>query len=462
MAAQDNIGIAGSTRAPVNSVLINPSSIVDSRAFLDFNLVGIGAFVRNDLVYIPGKSMSIKGLSAMNSVPVNRSNDPYSAYADVLIQGPSLVFAVKKQSFGFHTAARVAADVRGIPKAMGYYITDGIQYPGQMGVQQQVKNLRANGLAWGEMGISYGRILKAQGDILWQGGITAKRLFGVAGVGLRLDDWTYVVSDSTNLETSIFRGEYGFNDPTAGNSIINGKGWGFDLGITYKVRKSNSEGYVPHDPCTDGDYRYKIGVSLLDIGRIKFTGPFYRNVFDQSEGAQWEGYAGSKADDAADLDSLFNSNFNLVQQNGDEKKFNMKLPTAFSAQVDYNFGHNIYVMGIATIGLPRKNSLGIQRASYVGVVPRFEIKRLEFSVPLSLYEWKKPQMGLALRANSIIIGSDNLGAMLLKKDVYGADIYFNFKYTIFKHWKCKSKKVKPGPVRKKILKDALPCPDWER
>ena len=94
LAAQDNIGIVGSTRAPANSVLINPSSIVDSRAFLDFNLIGIGAFVRNDLVYLPAKSISAKGLSAMTSVPVNRKNDPYAAYADVIVHGPSLVFAV--------------------------------------------------------------------------------------------------------------------------------------------------------------------------------------------------------------------------------------------------------------------------------------------------------------------------------------------------------------------------------
>jgi len=462
LAGQDNIGIAGSSHAPANTVLINPSSIVDSRVFLDFNLIGIGAFVRNDLVYIPGKQISMKGLSALTEVPVNRKNDPYAAYADVIVQGPSLVFAVKKHSFGFHTAARVSADVRGIPKAMGYYITDGIQYPGAMGVQQQVKNLRANALGWGELGLSYGTILKSDGDAIWQGGITAKRLLGVAGVGLRLDDWSYVVSDSTHLETSVFRGEYGFNDPSASASMINGKGWGFDLGMTYKVRKSNSEGYVPHDPCTDGDYRYKIGFSILDIGRIKFIGPFYRNVFDQSESAQWEEYAGSEADDAAGLDSLFNSNFNLVEQNGNEKKFNMKLPTALSAQFDYNFGHNIYVMGIATIGLPRKNSLGIQRASYIGVVPRFEIKRLEFSMPLSLYEWKNPQMGFAVRANSIIIGSDNLAALLFKKNVYGADIYFNLKYTIFKNWKCKTKKEKPAPIRKKLIKTALPCPDWEK
>jgi hypothetical protein len=57
--SQDNLGIAGSTRAPINTVWNNPSTIVDSRAFIDFQLAGINAFVKNDLVYLRGGQLSI-------------------------------------------------------------------------------------------------------------------------------------------------------------------------------------------------------------------------------------------------------------------------------------------------------------------------------------------------------------------------------------------------------------------
>jgi hypothetical protein len=456
--AQDNLGIAGSTRAPMNTLLNNPSSIVDSRAFIDINLAGVSAFARNDFAYLDGKSFSLSMFDTMTTVPMNRNNGPYHAYADVMVQGPGASFAVKQHAFALNTAVRVVADARGLPDNLYNIINEGFQYRERMGIQQSISNVRSNALAWGEVGVTYGTILSRDGDAILQGAATVKRLFGVAGAGVRLDNWNYIVRDSSYLETQNFNGEYGFNDPTAG--LLNGKGWGFDIGFTYKVRKSSSSEYVPHSPCTDGDYRYRVGISLLDFGRVSFTGPFYRNEFNMNESSEWENYQGTTADEVSDIDSLINNNFNLVEQNGDDGRFRMKLPSAISAQIDYNLTHNFYVFGIITYGLPRLNSLGVQRASYLGVVPRWEIKRFEVSLPLSMYEWKHPQVGLAMRLNSVIIGSDNLGGLLFNQNIYGADFYFSLKYTIFRHWKCRTGDKKSKPMMRRNCKEPLPCPSW--
>jgi hypothetical protein len=459
--AQDNLGIAGSSRAPVNTLLINPSSIVDSRAFIDINLVGLSAFARNNFMYLPAKGFSLTNPQMSGLPPINTKPSIYNVYADVAVQGPGATFAVKSHAFGISTAVRSAADVRGIPKQVSNYVTNGFQYNGSMGIPQQIKNLRANALAWGEVGLSYGTIIKRDGDAIMQGGITVKRLFGLAGLGVRLDDWNYNVKDSTHLDTQSIHGEYGMTDVSSGFPAINGKGWGFDIGFTYKLRKSDSKSYQPHSPCTDGDYIYKIGVSILDIGKIAFKSPFYRNQFNQDQSSQWDGYAATNTNSVAGLDSMLNNNFSLVQQNSSGGKFRMKLPTGISVQADYNLGHNFYVLGMITYGLPRKNSLGVQRASYLGLAPRWEIKRLEVSLPLSLYEWKYPQVGLAVRLNSIVIGSDNLGWKIFKQDIYGADIYVSIKYTIFKHWKCKTRKDKlDKPGQKRGSRQSVPCPTW--
>ncbi len=458
--AQDQIGIAGSTRSPINTVWNNPSTIVDSRAFIDFNFVGLDVFARNDFAYLDGKTFSFATASQISTPLFQDNKKRYHVYADAQVHGPSVYFAVKQHSFALLSSYRVVSDVRGLPGEITDYIPEGLNNSQYMGQVRQVKDLRAHALAWGEVGLSYGTIISRQGNAIWQLGVTAKRLLGTAGVGLRLDDWTYVVRDSTSLETSVFRGEYGFNDPSQG-SLFSGKGWGGDIGVTYKVRKSESSSYTPHSPCTDGDFLYRIGFSLLDIGRINFKGPFYRNVFDQNEGSEWDNYAGSEANDVADLDSLINSNFQLVQDNGDEERFVMRLPMAFSAFIDYNLTHNFYVYGTITAGLPRRMNLGVQRAAYLGVVPRWEKKRIEVSMPLSLYEWRHPQMGLCFRFNSIIIGSDNLGWLLLNQDIYGADLYFALKWTMFRHPKCKKKKDKSEPsIRRRGSREAVPCPSW--
>jgi hypothetical protein len=69
--AQDNLGIAGSSRAPVNTLLINPSSIVDSRAFIDINLVGLSAFARNNFMYLPAKGFSLTNPQMSGLPPIN-------------------------------------------------------------------------------------------------------------------------------------------------------------------------------------------------------------------------------------------------------------------------------------------------------------------------------------------------------------------------------------------------------
>ncbi|MGB1032611.1 MAG: hypothetical protein ACPGWM_08340, partial [Flavobacteriales bacterium] len=63
--AQESMGIRASNYAPTQSIFLNPSSIVDSKAFIDINLVGFSVFARNNFVYLSTDSFSIK--QALNS-----------------------------------------------------------------------------------------------------------------------------------------------------------------------------------------------------------------------------------------------------------------------------------------------------------------------------------------------------------------------------------------------------------
>ena len=89
------------------------------------------------------------------------------------------------------------------------------------------------------------------------GGVHVKKLFGLAGVGLRLNDWYFTVPDSSNLITQRVSGRYGVSD--AGWNT--GGGWAFDVGFTYKKSKKDISGYTPHSRqsgCKKCDYLYKV------------------------------------------------------------------------------------------------------------------------------------------------------------------------------------------------------------
>ncbi len=458
--SQDNLGIAGSTRAPANTVLVNPSSIVDSRAFIDINLAGLSVFASNDLVYLPGNRFSFRDLASTGLPEYNRKRPPHSAFVDAGVHGPSATFAVKKHAFGIYTGVRAAVSIVGISEGFSYQLTNGFQYQPLLGQPQTVKNMRLGSMAWAEAGITYATIVARSGNMLVQAGATLKRLWGVTGVGLNVDSWNYTVLDSTRISTQLLQGQYGFNDIlTNGFSINNGKGIGVDLGMTFKYRNSESTEYTPHSPCTDGDYWYRFGFALLDLGSVKFNAPFYSSKFSVSDSSLWQAYKDAQVDGLVDVDSLLGTALG-VPASAARQSFSMMLPGAISANFDYNLGRDFYLYGVATYGFPWRNRLGVQRGSYLGLAPRWEKRRFEASLPFTLVDFKRPQVGLMLRLNSIIIGSDNLGALLFNGNIYGADIYFSLKWTIFRHGACRGKKEKAGPVKRRGLFEPVPCPSW--
>ncbi|MFT4679261.1 MAG: hypothetical protein ACI84C_001390 [Flavobacteriales bacterium] len=452
--AQDNLGIAGSNYSPANTVLVNPSSIVDNKAFIDINLVGVGVFAQNNLVSMNGSLIRLYRASS-NSIAIEEPDfhlgkKSYYALADVNVHGPSATFQVKRWGFGIYTGIRSVTDARRITPELANYAVNGLQYAEQFGKEYDIRNLRFNTLTWGEVGVTAGTIVKQRGTELITAGITVKRLFGIMGGSMHLDKWNYMVVDSSEMVTYDVSGRYGFNEP----GWASGKGWSADIGFTYKKTLEDVTGYVPHSKksnCTTCDYKYKISMALLDVGRIKFKNPYFYQEFNEGT-YNWEDYDQFDPEDSGELNSAISDEFNLADQ---QSKFKMWLPTALSAQVDFNLGKNFFLNATYIGGVPWIKSLGPQRGAQIGVTPRFELKRIEVAVPFVLHEYRRPHIGAMIRLNSIIIGTDNLGAYLLNQDVYGADIYFSIKYTIFKNFKCRTKRSRSQSKKK----GAMPC--WE-
>lgn len=456
--AQESIGIGVSNYAPANSLLLNPSSIVDSKAFVDVHLLGVSAFVRNNLVFFPGNEVSLLQPSSFSGVDpqYNLGAGQYRAYTDLLVQGPTITATIGRHSFGLYTGFRTMADVRGIGNRSAQYVINGFQYGPYIGQETRVRNMRLTTLAWAEAGLSYGTILHQRGNDLLTGGLHVKRLFGVSGAAVRLNDWHFLVADSNTIETFSLRGAYGANEP-GWNA---GSGWGIDLGITYKKTLQGVSNYEPHlsrGGCKTCDYKYKLSAALLDIGRINFDPEFYTGNISADEGETWEDFDGENPDGVNDVAQLIDDNFGALDQDARDR-MRVWLPGALSVQVDYNLGYNFYLNGSLILGAPWRNSFGVQRAALFSATPRFETKRFELALPVSLHELRDPMIGAMVRLNSIIIGTDNLGAYLLDSDLYGADIYVHIKYTIFRAWGCRNQKNKVR--RSKSGGRVVPCASW--
>lgn len=459
VSAQEQMGITFDNYSPTQSVFLNPSSIVDNGAFLDVNLVSAGVFFDNDLLFLSKNDFKLtRGQSQFEGdiMPLQHSgNHRRHGYVSSMVQGPSLSVVLGRWSIGLHTAARAEVDFRNISSELSNFIFEGLSYDPQQDLTHKEENARVNGMAWAEAGVTIGGIMVKRGNHLLSAAVTPRRLYGIGAGGVVVDHLEFQVGDSAYLNLDELSAQGGYTEQPGWNT---GRGWGLNAGITYKRMKEDVGNYTPHSTqsgCELPEYRYKIGLSLLDLGAINFdrgTQHYQITELELNAANYNEDLPGS----VEEVDSLFNAD--VMGQLSENGSMRMSMPTALSLQFDLNIGHNFYASAAWVHGFGRRQSMGVQRAALLNVTPRFEHERVAISLPITLYQYNYPRIGLAFRVNSFYVGTDRLGSLLFNPDFYGADIYFGVRYTMFKRKGCRGRKVpKPKLTADKIVA----CPTWD-
>jgi len=237
------------------------------------------------------------------------------------------------------------------------------------------------------------------------------------------------------------------------------------LGFTYQRMYSGCDSYYPNSKrggCSPLHYKYKIGVSITDLGYAKFN----------PDNINYIGYALGENDvlNYADLtteletfpeilaDREANPTEGLIRH--PEK---MSLPTAISIQFDRNIlPHFLYFNATWVHGIrPTKGAFGPRRAHSLSFTPRFETKWLDLALPISIYEYQKLQLGFSFRLYFLTIGTDKLLNLFVPSDIYGADLYFHLKVPLFRNPKCKGSRAY-GSNRKGKFRDNSPKCDAYR
>ena len=110
-------------------------------------------------------------------------------------------------------------------------------------------------------------------------------------------------------------------------------------------------------------------------------------------------------------------------------KFNIFLPSAISAQFDYCIMPRIYANASIVQAIPLSKT-SIVRASQISVSARYETRKFEVTLPFTMYEYKKPHLGLAFRYKIFVLGTDRLGSFTGLWDTTGYDLFFGFKFNV--------------------------------
>ncbi|MEW6134848.1 MAG: DUF5723 family protein [Bacteroidota bacterium] len=453
--SQEFTGIGTGNYSGVNSVLVNPSLVLLQQSWLDIRLAGAGLFIENNFVYIPRNDFNLTDLLKKNyqfprygeyERPILASGGKgfYHAYLDSRLLLPAILYADMSRRFAVALSiqSRFAGAADRIPYDVanfGYY---GLEYSRQHNIEYNDHNISGSGLAWSEIGATVAGVLKRERFDLWTAGLTLKYLLGHSGFYAKVDNIRYVVLNDSTVDIRNLTGtaayaapmDYSTNSFPGGQSYIQGKGIGFDLGVIFLKTHREIKRLVPQQVCATNfdDYVWRLGISLIDLGMISFDRHARKHAFLNAsyfwENANNLGYTYFQEA----VDDFSNRLTGSPTGSLIDTAFRIGLPTALSIQYDRQLQHHWYLFAGIVKGLPLLGDAAVKRPDQLMLIPRYETRHFEASFPLTLYRFVKPRLGLALRLGTFTIGTDNLGGFIRQGNLKSADLYFSLRISLRK------------------------------
>ena len=476
--SQETFGLVNGNFAGVNGVMTNPSSMINSKFFLDINFLTCDIFLHNNYVYVPsGNHSSLEAFKRYPNFPMAAKGkyildyytDNYkkNAYVNFRLNGPSAMLVYGNHAFAIHDAIRSVTSIRGIALPTAKFAYEGLYYTPQQKINYSTSNFKIAELTWGEIGFSYAYQFKVKNKDSWSFGLSIRRLWGFDGSYLTGRTANYAVTNDTMLVINKLDAEYGIigrsNDDVTGfgtSGIAKGKGWAFDIGITYTKLKNYAKptfGSITQ-ACKSKyqDYDYRIGVSIIDLGGINYkVGKTYDLSTNTQDSINIRPFYAITTIDGFN-NTLSNSIYHNPMQSFSGDGYKIGLPSALCIQYDYHFRKDWYFNAtiIKDFNLYKNH---VSRPTILAFTPRYERRWFECNLPLSLYDYRHPRVGLAFRFMNFSIGTEKLGSFFNFNDLTGADLYFSLRINFLKG-KCPSK-YKPFEYKPKKKVEDCNCPD---
>lgn len=450
--SQDYLGFASSPFAGVNGIDVNPASIVNSPRKWDITLLGINVGVANNYFGIQKRSLAHTGKTFTGNYPAFNDDDfinkyvtrrdngkPISMHVAANVTLPSFMFTRKKHkdAFAFTCKSRVYANVDGLDaNIVQLALSDGTDtslfFQDFSGTKLSVQTM-----AWNEYGITYGKTaMQTQNERLNLAG-RLKLLQGLYSMYVFIEDVNYKFYEKDSLLVLSSQVNYGhssnleFNQEAMKFGFGGKPSFGLDLGATYEFhpltdvrsKMSSQSNTTP----LQHEYKYKIGLSLQDLGWIKYLKPAHARDFTMeiNQDLDFNSLQGSGETPLADVDDSLHAKYPMDA--GDDK-FRMNLPTVASLQADYYAGKNIYINSTFNYAFQFKNNANkIHETTTFSITPRWDWKWLGLYVPLSYNKYSHARIGLSTRIGPLIVGMADILPIISKRDVYGVDLHVMLK-----------------------------------
>ncbi|WP_317043087.1 DUF5723 family protein [Chitinophaga jiangningensis] len=347
---------------------------------------------------------------------------------------PSFMFKVKHFTFAFTSRARVMANIADLNGKLADKVSsdfsDDPELPYTITSNDKMR-VSMNG--WVEYNLSTAREIIHLGPHYVKGGVTIKYMTGVGNGSLQIDNLhgtliedegaqDVALTNATGKIGTNFAG-ISFTDFEAGDlTRFVGHGVGFELGAVYEYRPGDSK-----------DYKLRVGVSLSDIGRIKYERDVQRSgTFNINIPANQNFYLSSL--DGVSIDD-YKTALNKYPQyftpdgNNESTTYSVSLPGRLQLDADYHIKQHFFVNanGQFSLATLKKKAFNSQYFGGLTVTPRYDGRIFGFFLPLSYNTLTKFNAGASFRVGPLFLGSGSV-LTALAGGAHQADFFIGVRF----------------------------------
>jgi hypothetical protein len=413
--AQQAAGLFYDNYVGIHGVVKNPASGQHGRLGWDVNIgsahlygrTTYGSIINTSLFDLVGgiETPPIFGDDEMLANSEDRGivfNDgAASAYAHVDIMGPSFWIDLKPIGIGGFVRGRVDASAPDVPSELSYSVLQNLA----VNAMQSIGEVQSAGAAWTEYGLSLSSNSFGYDDI--SVGINVKYLQGHEGYHISSPgnfDFNRTVGNQLEINTpeAILAFTDGFRDVSNLSRSNAGNGWAIDIGYSKQFLRS------------------RLGISILDIGRIQFNNGSVLHRLALNEAIELdidELSTVSSIEELIEIVDIAALNSTLV-----DNSFTVRTPARLLINYDYHVDQYIYINGVISQSLATSNQ-SIRSENNVTISPRYERRWLAVTVPVTVNSYESVHLGLAARFGPVTIGTDNLHSLFGDQAFNGSSVY---------------------------------------
>jgi len=421
--SQNYIGLNTDNYSGIYTLTYNPANVVSSKYRTDINIFAVSSFAGSDYFDINISDLSNIGddFDFEDDIVTSPSdNNNFFVNADIML--PSFMMNLSdKSSIGLLLRLRAFANVRDINGVLFENLVNDFDDGEDFDFQSQ--NLATVNHAWGEIGLTYGRILIEKPKHMLSGGATFKYLMGAGVTYANTPDLTGNYEAATETLTTNGFLNYGSNidiDEDFDFSFEDSpSGFGLDIGFNYEYHPDREENDgLKH---YQSNYKFKISASVTDIGSISYENSTVYS-YDMNDSVS--------VSDIGDIRDFLDESYKSEETSSNIK---INLPTAFHLMFDYRLTSKWLLNAQANLSLVGDDQLQSNNIiNTYTLTPRYQTRVFSFLTPVSIREHGDFAWGAGIRLGPFTVGSGSVFSNLLSDNSQTTDVFVGFKVPIYR------------------------------